>query len=90
MEITKTTKIGHEHGVHIRVATEIVKASQQFSCDIHVYRANNKDLLINAKAILDLMTAGLEKGEEVSIFCNGEDATKAAEVMEYVFSANFD
>ena len=89
-KLKKIVKIGHSHGIHIRVATEIVKASQQFVSDVRLYQSVNPDVGVNAKAILDLMTAGIECGEEVAVICEGADAEKAMEVMVYVLSSNFD
>lgn len=89
-KMKKKVKIGHNHGIHIRVASEIVKASQNFACDINLYKNNDLTTPINAKALLDLMTAGLGYGEEVHISCEGEDAEKAMEMLEFILSSNFD
>lgn len=88
--IRKNTVIGHSHGIHIRVAKEIVQASQRFACEICIYKTSDPENPINAKAILDLMTAGIESGQEVELVCSGEDAEKAVEVIEFILSSNFD
>ena len=89
-KMKKKVKIGHNHGIHIRVASEIVKASQNFASEINIFKLNDPHTPINAKAFLDLTTAGLGYGEEVTLSCEGEDAEKAIELVEYIISSNFD
>lgn len=88
--IKKKVNIGHSHGIHIRVAQEIIKAGQNFISEILLAKSSTPDNPVNAKSILDLMTGGFEHGEEVELICDGEDAEKAVEVLEYILSSNFD
>jgi phosphotransferase system HPr (HPr) family protein len=88
--IKKNVKIGHTNGIHIRVAQEIVKAGQNFVSEIYIVKISTPENPVNAKSILDLMTGGFEHGEEVELVCEGDDAEKAIEVMEYVVTSNFD
>lgn len=89
-KMRKKVKIGHNHGIHIRVASEIVKASQSFVSEINIFKLNDPQTPINAKALLDLMTSGLSYGEEVTLNCEGEDADKAIEILEIIITSNFD
>ncbi|HCL56814.1 MAG TPA: hypothetical protein DHW82_07380 [Spirochaetia bacterium] len=89
-KVNKKVRIGHSHGIHIRIAQEIVKASQQFTSEITLLKPFQPDEPINAGAILDLMTAGIGFNEEVEIICIGEDADKAIKTIEYILISNFD
>lgn len=89
--IKKKIVIGHTNGIHFRVASEIVKASQRFACESFLHKKNAlEEEKISTKAILDLITAGMESGQEVEIECLGEDAEKAIEVLEYILVSDFD
>lgn len=90
-KLNRKVKIGHTHGIHIRVAQKIVEASERFKSEISLVKTEEPDMPpINAKAILDLMTAGVGFNEEVEIIVHGEDAEKALEVIEYILISNFD
>lgn len=88
--IKKKVTVGHSHGIHIRVAQEIVKAGQNFMCEIYIAKESMPENKINAKSMLDLMTGGFEHNETVELSCEGEDAEKAIEVLEYILKSNFD
>lgn len=71
--------IKNNMGLHMRPASEIVKVTSKFRCEIQV-RVGKK--IANAKSILGIMSTGAKNNDEIEIKCDGEDEEKAIdEVM---------
>lgn len=68
----------NEHGLHARPAGAFVKQASKYDADIRI-RYNNKD--INAKSIVDVMSAGIDQGSEIVLQVDGEGKGEALEGM---------
>jgi phosphocarrier protein len=68
------TEIGHALGLHLRVASQFVRLSQQFQSEIRVF-CNGR--AANGKSVLDLITLGAGCGACLEIEINGPDADDA-------------
>jgi galactitol PTS system EIIA component len=79
--------IQHEVGLHARPATLFVKLAKQFSSDI-VISCNGKDA--NAKSILKILALGADKGTEITIRAEGDDANQALTALSELVESNFD
>ena len=78
--ITQEITLKNEEGLHARPATEIVKNSSKYNCDIKL-EVNGKQY--NAKSVLNIMSAGIRNNSQIKIVCDGVDEDKAlTEVLE--------
>ena len=85
--VTKTVEVVNEQGMHMRPAGVLAKAATAYKeCDIKL-NANGKE--INAKALMQIMAAGMKKGCTVEIVCNGVDEAKALDEIVSMFEGGF-
>ena len=69
--VSKNVTIVNAEGMHMRPAGMIAKAVKAHPDSEVILKANGKD--IKAKAVMQIMAAGLKKGTEVEITVNGGD-----------------
>lgn len=81
--IKKPVKIRLNSGLEARPVAQLVQLASQYDCEIHV-RVGSKD--VNAKSIMGMMTLGLDTGEEIILFADGEDEEAAMQCMEEYLS----
>lgn len=79
--------IGNEEGIHLLVAAKIANVADQFDCIIHL-KYKNMDL--NAKSIISLVSGAIRKGDTVLCVCDGPDDKKALETMKELLVQNFE
>lgn len=83
---TKKVILKNESGLHERPASELAKIASKYQCTINLI-VNGK--IINAKSILNIMSAGIKTSSEIEIQCDGEDEKKALLEIEKAFKNNF-
>jgi phosphocarrier protein HPr len=69
---TKEMTLNNEHGLHLRVAGEIVKLAQSHQCQLSL--SCNGCKYVNACSIMQLLTLGATKGTRVDVQADGPDA----------------
>ena len=74
MDLETTFKVTTEDGLHARPAGLLAKKAAEFKSKIELQHAGEA---VNAKSIMMIMSLGLEKGSEVRIVANGDDANLA-------------
>ncbi|PAB60223.1 HPr family phosphocarrier protein [Anaeromicrobium sediminis] len=79
-------KILNESGVHARPASVFVKTACQFSSDIAI-KVNNKN--VNGKSIMNLLSLGLKKNDEIMITAKGSDEKEAIEALVHLVDSKF-
>lgn len=85
--IKKTVSVINEQGLHMRPAGALAKAAAAYKeCKITL-DANGKT--ISAKAVMQIMAAGLKKGTTVEISCDGTDEQKAMDEIAGMFESGF-
>lgn len=72
----KTCIIKNKTGLHARPATSFCTEVRKYKAEINL-TVNGKTF--NGKSLLNIMTAGIECGDEVLISAAGEDAIQAEE-----------
>ena len=72
----RTFDIVDETGIHARPATILVQTATRFESDIELEYNNKK---VNLKSIMGVMSLGVGKGSEVTIYTDGEDEAEALE-----------
>ncbi len=85
---SKTVKVRNDAGIHCRPSSMILLAAQSFSnCKIRIKtQKGDSDL----KSILSLISLGLEKGEDVTVEADGEDAERVCGRIAELFANDFD
>jgi len=71
-------KILNEQGLHARPASMFVKAASKFSSTVSIVHSTG---VANAKSIINIMSLGLKKDEEIKIITEGTDEKEAMEVL---------
>ena len=81
--IKKPITIHLSTGLEARPVAQLVQVASQFNSEIYV---ENKKKKVNAKSIMGMMTLGLDAGEEIMLFANGEDEDAAMSSIEKYLS----
>ena len=85
--VSKTVVIKNEQGLHMRPAGIIAKAAKEHpECEI-MMKANGKD--IKAKAVMQIMAAGIKKDTEVEIIVTGENEQAVLDEFVKMFEDGF-
>lgn len=85
--VSKTVTIVNAEGMHMRPAGKIAKAVKAYPDTEVILKANGKD--IKAKAVMQIMAAGLKKGTEVEIVANGTQEQAALDELAKMFEDGF-
>jgi phosphocarrier protein HPr len=80
---TRKFLISNESGLHARPVSDLVRCAMRFKSEITIL-ANGKRC--SAVSIMDIMTADLRKGAEISVTAEGVDADKAIDAIEKCLS----
>lgn len=72
----RTFEIVDETGIHARPATILVQTATRFESEVELEYNNKK---VNLKSIMGVMSLGVGKGAEVTIYADGEDEAEALE-----------
>ncbi|HLA90799.1 MAG TPA: HPr family phosphocarrier protein [Gemmatimonadaceae bacterium] len=76
----------NSHGIHARPAAEIVKAAARFASHITLAR---DDLEVNGKSIMGVMMLAAEKGAELTVRADGDDAAEAVRELVALVGGHF-
>ncbi|MDQ7032188.1 MAG: HPr family phosphocarrier protein [Desulfonauticus sp.] len=85
-EFHKTVVVQNNLGLHARPAGKLSKEAMKFQADITL---SYKDMEIDAKSILDILTLGVPKGDTVLLKAKGKDAREAVEALAHLFENRF-
>ena len=61
----------------------LVQLASQYVSNIEIHRDT---MTVNAKSIMGMMTLGLDTGEEITLYVNGEDEEAAMDSIEKYLS----
>lgn len=85
--VNKKVMIVNEQGLHMRPAGELSKAvAAHKGCKVTL-NANGKS--VNGKSVMQIMAAGMKKGCEVEIVCDGEDEQAVLDEIAGMFESGF-
>ncbi len=76
----------NEKGMHARPATELVKCAASFTAQINL---TYRDVVVNAKSLLGILTLAAEKGAKIIVEATGEDAEEAVNAILYLAKNKF-
>lgn len=75
-----------KNGIHLRLASELVKAANRFRSEITIAKDS---LEVNAKSILGVAGLGAELGAELVIRAEGDDENEALEHLVTLVESDF-
>ena len=78
---TKKVVVGNKQGLHARPAALFVQVANKFDARITVRREEEE---VNGKSIMGILMLGAEKGTEITIQADGEDAESALVELEKI------
>ncbi|EAC2256076.1 phosphocarrier protein HPr [Listeria monocytogenes] len=70
-----------ETGIHARPATLLVQAASKYSSDVQIEYTGKK---VNLKSIMGVMSLGIGKGADITIYTEGSDEKEAIEGLNEV------
>lgn len=79
-------KILHPEGLHARPASKFVDTAQEFQSEITVSFSGER---VNAKSILNVLSLGVEQGDEISIRAEGSDSEAAIGALTELIESDF-
>ena len=77
--VTKKVVVKKETGLHARPGSEVVNLAMQFQADINLKKG---DQVINAKEVLEILSADINFNDEIIIEANGIDEEEAVQALE--------
>jgi phosphocarrier protein len=85
--VSKNVTIVNAEGMHMRPAGMIAKLAKEHPDTEVTMKANGKD--IKAKAIMQIMAAGIKKGTDVEIIANGGNEQAVLDEFVAMFEDGF-
>ncbi len=77
--IAKKVIVKKETGLHARPGSEVVDLAMKFQSDINLKK---DDKVINAKEVLEILSANINFNDEIIIEANGVDEEEAVKALE--------
>lgn len=87
MIISKNIKIENASGLHARPASIFVQTAKKFKSEITITKGEQT---VNGKSIMGILMLAAEKGSNVEIKAEGEDAEKALEKLSEILQRDLD
>lgn len=84
--VRKTVTIENAEGLHMRPAGVVAKEMGKFSSDVTIVFGDKR---INAKSLINIISACIKCGAEVTFECSGEDEEAALAKLEELQAQNF-
>lgn len=84
--LTKTITINNKEGLHMRPAGVVAKEMGKFASDVTIVFGDKR---INAKSLINIISACIKCGAEVTFECDGEDEAAAMAKIEELEAAGF-
>lgn len=82
-KITHTVVMPCRLGMHLRVATSVVRCAKRFSSAIRFQFGTRE---VDAKSILNVLTLGMKRGDTARIEARGHDAERAMADLTCLFA----
>jgi len=86
--VEKKVTVANVLGIHARPATLLVQAASRFESDIFLSKGDVSR--INGKSIMGVMMLAAERGAEVLVEADGEDALAALEAVVELLANDFE
>jgi phosphocarrier protein len=76
--VSQKIVISNPTGLHLRPAGILCKTALQFQCSITFQHENTTG---NAKSVLSVLGACIQAGDEIELFCKGQDEEEALQTL---------
>ena len=76
--VERKITVKNKTGIHARPASELVKECSKFKSNVFI---KTEDKKINAKSILNILSAGIVQGTNITLCTEGEDEVEALEIV---------
>jgi len=86
MELIKTLRVENEFGLHARCAAKIVALAARYRARLFLKKGEHE---VDGSSILALLTLACQKGAEVQVRIEGEDAEPLLEALTGLFARKF-
>lgn len=83
---SKVVLINNQIGLRARPATFFIQKANEFKCSIMVEREERR---VNAKSLLGVLSLGIVKGSEITIYADGADEQEALDALCELVNSNF-
>lgn len=87
MLIEKSVTIDNKYGLHARPAMQLVELANRFASVISIERGGRSS---DAKSIMEVLMLAAEKGSQLTIRAQGNDADQAVEALSDLVASRFD
>lgn len=84
--VERTVEIVNRAGMHARPAAELVKLAGSFAAEI---RLEKDGLEVNGKSIMGVLMLAAERGSQLRISADGDDASDAVEALAGLVGRGF-
>lgn len=85
--VAKTVKVINAQGMHMRPAGLLAKAAAAYKECTITLKVNDKN--VNAKAVMQIMSACIKCGNSVEVVCDGVDEQLALDAIVGMFEDGF-
>ena len=76
--VSKTMVVKAAEGLHMRPAGVVAKEMGKFVCDVTIVFGDKR---INAKSLINIISACIKTGAEITFECDGEDEEAVIEIL---------
>lgn len=87
IRVKKKIRVKNKQGLHARPAALFVQIANKFNSDISVTKDGEE---VNGKSIMGIMMLAAEKGSEILVSAEGDDAHEAIAELENLVSGEED
>lgn len=87
MEIKRDIVVKNKTGLHARPAALFVQIANKYESEITIVKDDQK---VNGKSIMGILMLAAEKGANITIIADGEDAEKAVEELSGILLHDVD
>lgn len=74
--------VRNEHGLHARPAALFVQIAARFASSVTLRNlSRGEGRTVNAKSIMEVLTAGVDQGSRIELTIEGDDAVQAGQAL---------
>jgi len=84
--VHKTITVNNEEGLNVKQAAKIAQALEEFDSHVAIVYGEKR---INAKSQINIISACVKPGAEISVECDGDDEEKALAKIVEIASQGF-
>ncbi|MDO4789256.1 MAG: HPr family phosphocarrier protein [Johnsonella sp.] len=76
--LSQKITVTNPSGLHLRPAGVLSQTAMKFKSDVFIESGDKK---VVAKSVLNVMSAGIKTGTEITLICEGEDEAEAMKAL---------